>query len=96
MIGYVEEKVTPEEKDLIDDVRDLQYGEIYDIELDKGGQPNILVSLSRPQHELVKLIREGMRFFHSVKVHQGEPAYAEVPGQTKRGKYRCKRLLKLN
>jgi hypothetical protein len=92
MISY-QMKLSDVELELLDDIKKLQYGTIYDLEVpDEEHIHN--VNLSRQQKEFIEVIRDGNNYFNIVKVHQAEPAYAEVPGTTTRTGYRCVRLYK--
>jgi hypothetical protein len=83
-------RVTPEEHDLVRDIKDLQYGEIYDATIpESGGQPTIELKVTRQMRDLLELIRNGTRFFHRIQVHQSEPQYVEVPGETRFSKFKC-------
>jgi hypothetical protein len=86
--------VTPSEAILLDDIEALEYGEIFDVELDGDGRPTILRYLTSAQKSLVDLIRTGVVSFPTLKVHQKMPAYAEVVAKTQSDRYRCKRLHK--
>lgn len=87
-------KLTHVENLLLSDIKDLQYGEIYDVELDEDDRRTINRSLTGQQKAMLDLIRSGVQSFQTIKVHQAEPAYAEVIGMTSSGRYRCKRLYK--
>ena len=95
MITY-NTKLTDTEKALIDDIKDLQYGEIEEVELDGDGRPQFIAELTRQQNDLVKLIRSGIQSFLTIKIHMSDPTYAIVPGQTRSGRWKCKKLYKFN
>jgi hypothetical protein len=86
--------VNPEEKRLLDDIRYVEYGEIYDVELVDGGRATITVELGDEQRKLVNLIRDGTAAFHLIKVHQGSPLWVDVKGRTPNGDYNCLTRLK--
>ena len=72
--------LTPSEQALILTIREIGYGELVDLELDdiSGGQPQ-KVSLTAAEEKLLKLIWDGNGFFCLIKIHDGQPAYAQVP-----------------
>lgn len=84
--------VSPEEKILLDDIKDVMYGEIYDVELVEGGRATIDCNLTDEQYSLVNLIRNGTVAFHLIKVHQGIPLWVDVKGTTPSGRRCLKRL----
>ena len=87
--------LTPTEAHLVSDIKDLQYGEILNVELESDGRPSIQTTLTRQQQELVKLIRSGVVSFRRIKVHQADPMYAEATGTTQHG-FDCIKLTKFN
>jgi hypothetical protein len=92
MITYITE---PEQR-LLDDFKELQFGEVYDIEvLEDDNASRRPQELTKSQLDFVKLIRGGVRNFEQVKVHQSDPVYALVRGKTKGG-FRCTRMYKFN
>ena len=92
MITYISDT----ERQLLDDFSDLEFGEVYDIEvLDDDGESRQPRELSKSQLDFLKLVRDGVRSFDQVKVHQSNPVYAMVKGQTKSG-LRCTRMYKFN
>lgn len=92
----IEKVITRAEFTLLEDIKALQYGEIFDVEVEGDGERDMPYRLSNQQQSLLNLIRAGVQSFQSIKVHQGEPAYGELLTQTASGKYRCKRLYKFN
>jgi hypothetical protein len=92
MITYI----TETEQRLLDDFKELQFGEVYDIEvLEDDNASRKPRELTKSQLDFVKLIRGGVRSFDQVKVHQSDPVYALVKGETKSG-LRCTRMYKFN
>lgn len=92
MISY-QMKLSDYELELLDDIKKLQYGTISEIEV-LDSTPKHDVNLSRQQKEFIEVIRSGNRHFRTIKVHQSEPAYAEVPYRLERTGFSCVKLYK--
>jgi len=74
--------IYPNELDLIQDIRWVNYGQIMDVEIpERGGQPTKF-EVTGSELALLNLIREGHRFFRLIQVYQGEPAYVDLPMET--------------
>jgi hypothetical protein len=87
--------VTNSEKELVDAIQEVEFGELQNVELiDSGQPPNITVEVTRQTKDLLTLTSE-IRFFHSIRIHQGEPTVAEVPFTTKCG-FRARKLYRFN
>lgn len=80
--------LTEAEANLLDDIQELEFGEIRLVEIHEG-IPRIYYPLDPKQDALIKLIREGTTHFDVIKVYDKKPAYAEVPGITRKSKFRC-------
>lgn len=94
MIKYT---LTVDEANLLDDISDIQYGELRDVEIDGDGRATIVRDLTSQQRELVELIRtNGIASFRTIKIILGQPTFAEVTGVTPRGNYPCVETHKLN
>ncbi|HMN11171.1 MAG TPA: hypothetical protein PKD55_02455 [Bellilinea sp.] len=87
-------KVSQTEKDLVDTIKELQFGEVLELELTED-QPTIDLTVSRQTKELLNLIQDGNRFLHSIRVHQGEPTLAEVPWRSRTG-ISCRKQYRFN
>jgi len=77
-------ELTKEEFELLEDIKSLAYGELYDVEIPEG-KPFRNVTLTKQSKSLIETIRSGYRFFNIIQVHLFEPAYAESPGETSSG-----------
>ena len=91
-------EITKDEKLLVDAIQEVEYGELLDVELDgDSGQPPIAIDVARQTMCLLKLIQDdGVRFFHSIRIHQGQPTLAEVPGITQAGSFKCRKQHRFN
>ena len=70
-------KLSQAEKDLIDAIREVQYGEIYGIEILEG--PAVLeASLNGAAQWLIGEIREGLTNISVLTIHDGRPVAAEA------------------
>jgi hypothetical protein len=89
-------EVSKEELALIEDIRHLRYGEIYDVEVPESKGSKTHVRVTKQTKNLIDVIREGYRHFVMIQVHQSEPAYAETPGETKLLGFRCRKRHKFS
>jgi hypothetical protein len=83
--------LTKQEKELLDAVVEVKYGEIFGVELDPG-KPEIEVEASQNFRSLIEAIRDGLNHISVLTIHQGDPAMAETDFKHKgfscRKKYR--------
>jgi hypothetical protein len=85
--------VNTAQKALLDALKDVQFGEILDVELssDDGKLPT---KVSRQTKDLIELVKDGNSFFRKIKIHQGEPTLAEVPYAV--GGFKCIKQYRFN
>lgn len=95
MITY-KAKVTPQLRDLLLDLQELDYGEAYNVELDGDDRPPIEIEVTSFQNELVKIVENGVASFRTIKVSAGQPTYVEITGSLRRTGFSCKQMFKLN
>jgi len=96
MVKYPRD-IKEEERRLLATITEVEYGEILEVELvdlDKQ-HPTIKAQLSEARMSLINLIRDGATYFVSIKVHQGEPAYATTE-YTNKYDYRIRKLHKFS
>lgn len=74
------------ETELLDDILEVAYGEIYKIEIAKV-KPNRVVPLSQHTFNFVKELRRHGKFDKLI-IHDSEPVSAEYPDTTGNGR-RC-------
>lgn len=82
------------ERDLIDALNKLNYGELRNIELELG-EPTYPMRLTQAQQRLItEVIRQGYQHIGFIKVHQRDPQFLDVPFEYKG--FRGTKLIKLN
>lgn len=74
-------RITADEKSIIDDIKEIGYGEIYVVRANKEGirQPKNMSGCTR---NLILLLRTGITIT-ALTVHNGEPTMAEILSNTK-------------
>jgi hypothetical protein len=84
------------EANLIDTIQQLQYGELYGIEIEVTDLDNEDLSLSRTlspaMRDLISYIREGCQSIDILTIHNGQPTCAET--DFKLNGFRCRRKTK--
>jgi hypothetical protein len=83
--------LSDEEKQLLDAIRDVNYGEIYGVEI-ISGNPKHHVQVSANAQDLIEAIRDGQNSISVLTIHQGEPVMAET--DYKRGRLHCRKKTK--
>lgn len=82
------------EKDLIDALNLMEYGELRNIEIDLG-EPMYPTRLTQAQSKLItEVIRVGHQNIGFIKVHQKDPQFLDIPFEYKG--FRGTRLIRLN
>mgnify|MGYP001049408314 CR=1 FL=1 len=76
------------EKDLIMTIREVEYGELYDILIVKQ-KPQNEVGMRRGNVKLIKCIRENPEV-EKIVIHEGEAKQVEVLGKSNDFRYRRK------
>lgn len=69
-------KVTPVEAKLLDTIAEMQYGEIFGVEV-PAGVPLIERDLSPQQLSLIEYLRSGCQSIDILTIHAGSPVMAE-------------------
>jgi len=72
------------ESGIFDDIAEIEYGELYDIELVES-ETLTRKSLTPRQLSFIKTLRREKTFF-KVIIHDSEPQYAVVDGETFNGR----------
>ena len=83
--------VSKKEKDLLDTIRGLGYGEIFGAEI-QDAPKTIHVDVSVYGQDLIDLLRSGVQYIDVLTVHAGEPVMAEID-QESYG-FRCRKKTK--
>lgn len=91
MITY--QRITQAEANLLDDIQELGYGEILEVEIE-AGEAVVSYGLDPKTKALIDLIRNGVSHFKTIKIYDQKPAYAEVPGVTTKSGFKCIRTHK--
>ena len=82
------------EAELFKDIRNVEFGDIYDVEVPEEGQL-VEMDLSPKDEILLELLRDGIREFHSIGVHNGQPSFAVITGVSRYGN-RYRRKIKIS
>lgn len=82
---YMYKELTSSERELLDSISQVRYGELVDVEIPNGEAEHKDCPLTSQQMALIEIIRAGIRHFDCIKIHQGEPAMAEVSMTTEHG-----------
>lgn len=90
MLKYLR-RVSSEEKDLVEAVRSLRYGEMYGVEI-LDLPANEAVEVSPAEWGLLHFIRSGNNPIDILTVHNGQPTLAEQ--DLKIGSFRCRKKVK--
>lgn len=87
--------LSQEELDLINDIRDLGYGDIYDVSIPVSAK---IVHLELMQNEknLIYHIRDGNQFIDEIKVVNHLPVFLIQKEVLNRTGCKCKKLKKLS
>ena len=82
--------ISPGERNLIADIREIAYGEIYEANAEK---PSNLSSmpLSEKEAKLIRALRDNSKI-DKIIIHDNEPASAEITGVTQGGRKYLKKL----
>lgn len=83
--------LSDEEKQLVEAIHDVNYGEIYGVEI-SGGNPQHHFEVSANVEDLIEAIRDGLNNISVLSIHQGEPVMAEV--DYKMGRLHCRKKTK--
>ena len=79
------------EAELFEDIRIIRFGELYDVEvLEEGGL--VEMDLCPNDEILLGLLQKGVRSFHTIGVHNGQPSFAIVKGRSRFGNRFRKRI----
>jgi hypothetical protein len=82
------------EAELFRDIRHVEFGDLYDIEVLQEGE-QVEMDLSPRDKVLLELLRDGINAFHSIGVHHGQPSYAVISGVSRSGN-RFRRKIKIS
>ena len=83
--------VSRQERDLLDAIRGLVYGEIFGADIDDAPKTfNVVVSVYA--EDLIDLLRSGVQHIDVLTVEKGEPTFAEID-QISEG-FRCRKKIK--
>ena len=83
MKNVVKYFVSNSELDLIEDIRMIGYGELYDVTF-KSGEPYGMVSVEGEFTTLLKMLKDGTRF-DVIVIHDGSPVTGQLEGRTDSG-----------
>jgi len=84
--------ITQREKDLIEAIREVKFGEMYGVEIQSQSYFSEHVILTPSQHDLIQAIRNGLQDISVLSIHNGDPAFAEVD-EVING-FRCRKKIK--
>lgn len=83
--------VSAREQELLDCLREVQYGEMYGVEI-AAQEPGIEELVSPAERDLLEAIRDGMQYIDVLTIHNGEPSVAEL--DYKSAGFRCRKKIK--
>lgn len=78
MVKSQSQFVSSHEADLIDAIRQVQFGELYGVEIAAGGGDFIEMPLAPAMWDLILYIRSGVQHIDVLTVHHGQPIQAET------------------
>ena len=73
------------EAELFSDIRKVAYGDLLRVEVLEEGDL-VELGLTRKDKGLLALLKEGIRNFDSIRIHDKEPVYVVITGETKHGR----------
>jgi len=82
------------EAELFSDIRKVAYGDLLHVEVLEEGDL-VELPLSRKDKALLTLLNKGIRSFDSIRIHDREPVYVVILGETKHGR-RYKQKIQIN
>lgn len=83
--------VTAREQELLDVIHEVQYGELYGVEIE-AQEPGIEELVSPAERDLLEAIRGGLQYIDVLTIHNAEPVVAEL--DYKRAGFRCRKKIK--
>ena len=83
--------VTAREQELLDVIREVQYGELYGVEIE-AQEPEREELVSPAERDLLEAIRGGLQYIDVLTIHNGEPSVAEL--DYKSAGFRCRKKIK--
>ena len=73
-------------------IRDMKFGEMYDVDIPECDDKPVQEELTPCQRDLIEAIRNGLQEISILSIHNGEPAFAETDCVI-RG-FRCRKKIK--
>jgi hypothetical protein len=85
----IESVLSTEEVELLDAIHELQYGELYEVEIAQTElkHPRMLQGWEK---RLIDIIRNGNQHIDSIKIHQGKATQISIAGERGRLRYKQK------
>ena len=83
--------VSAREQELLDVIHEVQYGELYGVEIE-AQEPGIEELVSPAERDLLEAIRGGLQYIDVLTIHNAEPVVAEL--DYKRAGFRCRKKIK--
>ena len=74
------------EAELFSDIRLVAYGDLCNVEVLEEGD-FVELRLTRKDRQLLDLLKSGVRSFDSIRIHDSEPVYVVILGETKHGRH---------
>ena len=84
-------KVSVSENALILTIRELEFGEMFGVEVDDQ-KLEIDMAISTPERGLIEFLRDGNQKIDVLRIHQGDPACAET--DFKKNGFKCRKKIK--
>lgn len=75
-------------------VREIEYGEIGEIEVSIEEQEHLPLAITDKERQLIEYVRNGHQAITLLTVHQSEPQYAEIDFE--RMGFRCRKKIKFD
>lgn len=83
--------VTAREQELLDVIREVQYGELYGVEIE-AQEPEREELVTPAERDLLEAIRGGLQYIDVLTIHNAEPVVAEL--DFSRASFRCRKKIK--
>jgi hypothetical protein len=84
--------VSPKEKDLLNAIRAVQYGELFGVDIPQVHTVDAM-DVSAGERDLLTLIRDGIQYIDVLTVHNGQPTRIEC--DTICNGFRCRKKIRL-
>ncbi len=83
--------VSAREQELLEVIREVQYGELYGVEIE-AQEPEREELVSPAERDLLEAIRGGIQYIDVLTIHNAEPVVAEL--DFTRASFRCRKKIK--